>query len=112
MPQGFPKAKAGKSQLVVILGDCASCSAKSLDLTKLKVDSRFSVILVHRGGIFPSSDLARERGWADFEDVDAKLETQLNVTFVPRAYIFDDHGLLTWNQPAMGEWPAGVKYAG
>jgi len=110
MPSNFPMPGGGVTALLLFMGDCASCQLKNLDLTKLVCDSRYKVVLVHRGGVFTSADLAKKRGWSTYEDIDGTLELQLNGSFVPRAYLVDSDSLLMWNQPEMGIWPKGVRY--
>lgn len=107
-------AALGGKNLIVHLGDCSGCSINAFSPEHIAVGRSFDkVFLVYkrdRDVAVPAhlQDLPDHR-WELVEDPDLELYNELNVAWLPRAYVLDRQGLVNWVAPAVDAWPPDVK---
>ena len=95
--------------LLILLGECNSCSLRAFDLHRLQTTS-YAVVLV---GQAPPAELKKSFGsepsiWC-VSDPEGRLATQLNMCFRPRSYVVRA-GRLIWAASDPDEYPPGVSY--
>lgn len=116
LPLGRSVARAAHSSgcVLIVLGDCSSCSSRALDIGRIR--SKLPVVFIVSGDR-PEESLERVRlaartGNMSVETVAPRMLQALNPAFLPRVYVVDSQMRLLWIARRHGEWPREVAYEG
>jgi hypothetical protein len=77
----------GSPVIVVVLGDCASCTLHKTDLSGLRQTGGFRVIGVYQKGAV-LSNVTKDYPWLEITEDVLGLHKKLNAYVKPRAYAF------------------------
>lgn len=81
----------GSPVILVMLGDCTSCSLKRADFEELRQSGGFRVVGLHtRGALL--KEFRAKHDWLELAEDELDLDKKLNAFFAPRAYAFDARG--------------------
>lgn len=87
--QTVPLGEAGGSPvIVVVLGDCASCSIHKTNFGELKETGGFRVVGVYQKGAV-LENVTKDYPWLTLVEDDLGLHKKLNAYVKPRAYAFN-----------------------
>jgi hypothetical protein len=87
--KSFPLGELGGSPVVVVvLGDCASCSLHKADLNDLRQTGGFRVVGVYQKGAV-LTNVTKDYPWLTIVEDEVGLHKELNAYVKPRAYAFN-----------------------
>jgi len=99
--------KADKN-IILALGDCSSCSRMAIDVTILNLQPGIDGYFVTSAPGMPIPKMLKEKGWKEIPRDGPRISHYLSIGWLPRIYVFDRAGHLTWNQSSSNDVPDGV----